>query len=105
MGFKTNALSLGHIEGFNVFKADLGGRGRTPPPEAEKYCFRQMVLFPKARCFVTDFPKIIKNSIFLLNFYQKLSKFSQNFPKLCVLFQTREKLTHGLLNFLKNMLK
>ena len=27
----------------------------------------------------TAFPKIIKNSIFLLNFYQKISKISQNF--------------------------
>ena len=35
-----------------------------------------MVLFSKALFLVTNFPKIIKNSIFILSFHQK---FSQNF--------------------------
>ena len=109
-----------------------------------------MILFPKALFLATTFPKMDKNSIFLLNFYQMLSKISQNFPAIVCrpkarkinawfvnfyekyarimdfsqlrnfwkhfknfskfpnnvfLVQTREKLTHGLLNFLKNMQK
>ena len=104
------------------------------------------MLFPEALFLVTKYPKIIKNAIFLLNFHQKISKISQNFPTICafcpnvqkcngwfvkffekyakiIIFrhfrrksfgiflkisqqfaffvQTREKLTHGLLNFLK----
>ena len=43
-----------------------------------------MVLFPRALFLATTFPKLSKNLIFLLNFYQKFSKFSQNFPTICV---------------------
>ena len=43
-----------------------------------------MVLFPKALFLATTFPKLAKNLIFLFNFYQKFSKFSQNFPTICV---------------------
>ena len=32
----------------------------------------------------TTFRKLAKNLIFLLHFYQKISKFSQNFPTICV---------------------
>ena len=112
-----------------------------------------MVLFPKALFLVTNFPKIIKNLNFSIEFSSKifniLSKFphnlrfsskreksnagfvkffekyaklmhfrnflkqffeifrtfSQNFKQIVVCVQTREKLTHALLNFLKNMLK
>ena len=42
------------------------------------------------------FPKIEKNSIFPLNFHQKFSKFSQNFPNDCVFVQTRENLRMAL---------
>ena len=54
-------------------------RERPPPPEMEKIVIDKMMLFLKALFLATTFPKIVKNSIFLLNFYQKLSKFSQNF--------------------------
>ena len=60
-----------------------------------------MMLFPKALFLVTNFPKIGKNSIFLLNFHQN----SQNFPKICGFSPNHEKLTRGLLNLLKNMQK
>ena len=42
------------------------------------------MLFPKALFLATTFPKLAKNLIFLLNFYHKFSKFSQNFPTICV---------------------
>ena len=42
-----------------------------------------MMVFPKALFLATTFPKIDKNSIFLMNLYQKISKFSQNFPTMC----------------------
>ena len=38
-----------------------------------------MMLFPKALFLATTFPKIVKNSIFPLNFYQKFLKISQQF--------------------------
>ena len=57
------------------------GGGIPPPPPKPKNCCRKMMLFPKALFLVTIFPKIIKNSIFLLNFDPK---FSQNFPTICV---------------------
>ena len=43
-----------------------------------------MVLFPKALFLATTIPKLAKNLIFLLNFYQRFSKFSQNFPTISV---------------------
>ena len=43
-----------------------------------------MMLFPKALFLATTLPKIDKNSIFLMNLYQKISKFSQNFPTICI---------------------
>ena len=51
-----------------------------------------MVLFPKALFLVTNFPKIVKNSIFLLNFHQKFSKVSQYFPTNCVFRPDTQKL-------------
>ena len=42
------------------------------------------MLFPKSLFLETTFPKIDKNSIFLLNFYQKISEFSQTFPTICI---------------------
>ena len=53
-------------------------RERPPPPEIEKNCCRKMMLFPKALFLATTFQKVAKNSIFLLNFYQKFSKFPNN---------------------------
>ena len=55
-----------------------GTQGTFPPPRNRKHCCRKMVLFPKALFLATTFPKLAKNSIFLLNFYQKFSKFPNN---------------------------
>ena len=79
------------------------GRGEfPPPPRNRKKCCRKMMLFPMALFLVTNFPKITKNSIFLLNSHQKFSKFSNN---LCI-SSKREKINAGFVKFfLKNMLK
>ena len=53
-------------------------------PEMEKDCCRKMILFPKALFLGTTFQKIVKNSIFQLNFYKKFLKISQNFPTIRV---------------------
>ena len=45
------------------------------------------------------YPKIIKSSIFLLNFHQKSSKFSQNFPTICVFRPNARKLNAWFVNF------
>ena len=58
-----------------------------------------MMLFPKAPFLATTFPKIGKNSIFLLNFYQKFSKISQNFPTICDFGRIGEKWAHRFVNF------
>ena len=60
-----------------------GGGGFNPPPRTGKNCCRKMMLFPKALFLAINFHKIDKNSIFLLNFHQKIPKFSQNFPTIC----------------------
>ena len=49
------------------------------PLEIEKNCCRKMRLFQRALFLATTFPKIVKNSIFVLNFpncwkfFQKIS--------------------------------
>ena len=62
-----------------------GGRGENPPPRNRKNCCWKMVVFPKALFLVTNFRKKIKNknkkiknSIFLRNFHEKISKFPNN---------------------------
>ena len=54
-----------------------------------------MMLFPKALFLATTFPKIDKNSIFLMNFYQKISNFSQNFPTTCIIRPNARKISAG----------
>ena len=49
------------------------------PTEMEKIVVEKMMIFPKALFLATTFSKIVKKSIFPLNFYQKFSKISQNF--------------------------
>ena len=56
-----------------------GGTRGTSPPRNWKNCCRKMMLFPKALFLATTFPKIDKNAIFLMNFYQRIfSKFPNN---------------------------
>ena len=75
-----------------------GTQGTSPPPKLEKCC-RKMRLFPKARFLATSFPKIDKNSNFLTNFYQKISKFSQNFPTICIFRPNARKINAVFLKF------
>ena len=71
-----------------------------------------MVLFPKALFLLSIFKKIkiikIKNKKIQF-FYRIFIKQFQNFLKISQQFvffvQTRQKLTHALLNFYENMLK
>ena len=58
-----------------------------------------MMLFPKALFLATTFAKIDKNSIFLMNFYQKISKFSQNLPTICIFGPNVRKIKAGFLKF------
>ena len=80
--------------------AATGGTQGTfpPPPEIEKNCCRKLVLFPKALFLAPTFPKVTKNSIFLLNIYAKFQNFLKISKQFVFFVQTREKLTHGLLN-------
>ena len=58
-----------------------------------------MMLFPKALFLATTFPKIDKNSIFLMNFYQKISEFSHNFPTICIFRPDALKINAGFVKF------
>ena len=75
-----------------------GGTGNVRPRNWKKCC-RKMVLFPKALFLATTFLKLSKNSIFLLNFYQKFSKISQSFPTICIIRPNGKKWTHRFVNF------
>ena len=81
----------------DVTWAPPGGIHGTSPPKLKKSC-RKLVLFPKALCLATTFPKVTQNSIFLLNLYPKSSKFSQNFQTICVFPPNARKINDGLLN-------
>ena len=59
------------------------GKGEIPSPKTGKNCCRKMMLFRKAQFLVIYFPDIVKNYIFLLNFHQIFTKFSQNSPTTC----------------------
>ena len=76
-----------------------GNTGNVPHPEIEKKRCRKVMLFPKALFLATTFPKIDKNSIFLMNFYQKISKFSQNFPTVCIFRPNARKINAWFLKF------
>ena len=49
-----------------------------------------MMLFPKALFLATNFPKIDKNSIFLLNFYKNFQNFLKISKQFAFFVQTRE---------------
>ena len=58
-----------------------------------------MMLFPKALFLATTFPKTDENSIFLMNFYKRISNFSQNFPTICIFRPNARKSNAGFLKF------
>ena len=82
-----------------VIGAARGGTQGTFPPRNWKNCCRKMMLFPKALFLATTFPKIDKNSIFLVHFYQKISKISQNFPTICIFRPNARKINAEFLKF------
>ena len=63
------------------------------------------MLFPKALFLATTFPKLAKNLIFLLKFYQTFSKFSQDFQTICVFRPKARKSTSGSLTFFEKYAK
>ena len=79
--------------------AYAGGLGGFEPPPTGKNCCRKMMLFPKFLFLAITFPKIDKNSTFPLNFHQKLSKFSQIFPKQLCFSSKRAKIWRMVLKF------
>ena len=74
-------------------------------PRNWKNCCWKMMLFPKPVYLATTFPKVAKNPISLLNYYQKFTNFSQNFPTICVFCPNAKKITRGLCNSCKSLLK
>ena len=81
------------------------GKGGKFPLRNRKNCCRKMMLFPNALFLATILPNVGKNSIFLLNFYQKFSKFSQSFQTICVFRPNAPKINAWFVDFLKNVLK
>ena len=77
-------------------QADLGGGKGTPPRRSRKNCCRKMVLFPNPLFSITNFQKIIIKCKFSIEF----SKFSRNFPTICLFVQTAKNERMGLLNLL-----
>ena len=78
---------------------------KSTPPRNGKNCCRKMMLFQKALFIVTKFPKLVKNSIFLWNFHQNFSKFSQNFPTICVIRPNSRKINAGFVKFFEKRAK
>ena len=77
-----------------------GNTGNVPPlPRNWKNYCRKMMLFPKALFLAATFPIIDKNSIFLMRFYQQISKFSQNFSSICIFRPNARKTDAGFLKF------
>ena len=60
-----------------------------------------MMLFPKALFLAITFPKIVKNSISLLSFYQNF----QNFPTICAFRQNAWKINAWFVNFFEKYAK
>ena len=92
-----------NIPNFSGVRRGLGGV-QTPSPN-RKNCCRKM-LFPKVLFWATTFPKNrLKYLIFRLNYHQKFSKFSQNFPNHQFFLANARKFNAGFINFLKKRLK
>ena len=76
-----------------------------PPPRNGKNCCRKRMLFPKALFVATTFPNIVNNSIFLLNFYQNLSKISQKFTTIRGFRPNAQKINVWFVNFFEKYAK
>ena len=75
------------------------------PLEIEKNCCRKMRIFQRALFLATTFPKIVRNSIFLVNFPHSFKIISQNSQQFGRFVQTRGKINAGFLKFGENRLK
>ena len=69
-----------------------GNTGTFPPPEIGKNSCRNLLLFSKALYLAKTFPELIEKSFFLLSFLPQFSKFSQNFPTICVFRPNAQKI-------------
>ena len=86
-------------------QGERGGAGESSPRNG-KNCCRKMMLFPNVLFLVRTFPELVKNSIFLLNFHQQLSKFSQEFhSNICFSSKRSEKLTAWFVKFIEKYSK
>ena len=74
------------------------GEHRECPPPKLKICCRKKI-FPEDQFLATTYPKIDKNAIFLLKFYQEISTFSENFPTICIFRTNARKIYAGFLKF------
>ena len=103
---------LWKIRTFDIKHRCREGRniGNSPPPRHththtrnRKSCWK-MMLFPTAPFRATTFPKLVKNSIFLLNVNQTFSSFSKFPNNLCFHPNTR-KINAGFVNLFETYAK
>ena len=80
--------NLGLMRGAVAYAGGIGGSNPRPGKNG-----RKMRLFPKALFLATPFPKIDKNSFFLLNFHQNFQNFLKNSQLVVFFVQTRKNLT------------
>ena len=79
------------------FRGEAGGEANPPPRSLKHFCINMALLWTSL-FLVTNFPKIVISSIFILNFHDKFQDFLKISSRFVLDVQTREKLTHGLLN-------
>ena len=97
-------FSIGKIKNPSQGRSE---RERRKSPNGEKL-LEKIDLISKGSIFSKRFPKLVKNSIFLLNFDQNFLKFSQNFQTVCIFRPKARKISAKInawfVSFLKNML-
>ena len=78
-----------------------GGRGKIVRPKPKKllWCYFRRLYFSN------NLPKIDRNSIFQMNFYQKISKCSQNFPTIWVFRPNARKFNAWFVKFFEKYAK
>ena len=92
---KIFSLPFDLIPTWYIFTGAAMGNTGNVPPRNWINCCRKMMLFPVALFLATAFPKIDKNSIFLMNFYQNFQNFLKISQQFVFFVQTREKLTRA----------
>ena len=69
----ASLIEFDSVRGIRGMAYARGVGGFTPPPRTGKYCWRKMMLFPKALFFAKTFSKIDKNQ-FSIEFSSKVSQ-------------------------------